>query len=461
VTTSTPQVLLATFQLCPEGEPGGDLVAALAARGVEARWACWDDADVDWAAADLVATRSTWDYHRRLPDFLAWAGEVVASGATLLNAGLFAWNADKAYLLDLAERVPTVPTLLLDDAGLREGLADALARWGTVVVKPRTGAGGVGLVVVEAVDDPALEGLTAGPWIAQPLVASVRTTGERSLFVLAGRVVSQVDKLPATGEVRVHELYGGRSAEAAVDPELAARAVAAVAAAESLAPGAPRAAYARVDLIHHDGQWVVSEVELIEPGLYLDVAPANADRFAELVVAELARPTFRDAGEADVAAAVALVESAYRGDASRAGWTTEADLLAGQRTDPDGVRAVIDAPDSRLLLAERDGALVACCQLERRGATAYFGMFAVDPTIQGGGLGSVVIAEAERLARAEWGAVALEMTVLAQRSELIAYYERRGYARTGETSPFPYGDERFGIPQRDDLHFVHLRKPLA
>ncbi|MFD6555776.1 GNAT family N-acetyltransferase, partial [Streptomyces sp. NPDC058398] len=89
--------------------------------------------------------------------------------------------------------------------------------------------------------------------------------------------------------------------------------------------------------------------------------------------------TFRDAVDSDVDALVALVESAYRGDSSRAGWTTEADILAGQRTDAEAVRAVVRAPDSRLLTVERDGALVACCQLEHRGDHAYFGMFAVSP----------------------------------------------------------------------------------
>ncbi|GAA3243760.1 hypothetical protein GCM10020256_68870 [Streptomyces thermocoprophilus] len=112
---------------------------------------------------------------------------------------------------------------------------------------------------------------------------------------------------------------------------------------------------------------------------------------------------FRDATDADVDALVALVESAYRGDASRAGWTTEADILDGQRTDPEGVLEIIKSPDSRLLTVERDGEIVACCQLEHRGDHAYFGMFAVRPGLQGGGLGKAVMAEAERQAREIWG----------------------------------------------------------
>ncbi|MBD0840577.1 MULTISPECIES: GNAT family N-acetyltransferase [unclassified Streptomyces] len=171
--------------------------------------------------------------------------------------------------------------------------------------------------------------------------------------------------------------------------------------------------------------------------------------------------TFRDATDADVDELVALIESAYRGDSSRAGWTTEADILEGQRTDPQGVLEVIKDADSRLLTVERDGRIVACCQLEHRGAHAYFGMFAVSPALQGAGLGKTVIAAAERTAREAWGVTQMHMTVISVREDLIAWYERRGYRRTGEMTPFPYGDERFGIPQRDDLQFELLVKELA
>lgn len=172
--------------------------------------------------------------------------------------------------------------------------------------------------------------------------------------------------------------------------------------------------------------------------------------------------TFRHASATDVEAIVALVESAYRGEASRAGWTTEADLLDGQRTDAAAVADILRSPGSTMLLADADGALVGCCQLERRaGGEAYFGMFSVRPGQQAQGLGRQLLAEAERIAADEWAARRMVMTVLAQRHELIAWYERRGYWVTGERKPFPYGDERFGIPQRPDLVFVVLAKPLA
>jgi len=275
-------VLLATSALLPNGEPGGELlVAALAERGIDSRWVLWDDTSVEWAAADLVAVRSTWDYHRRTAEFLAWARKVEAETRLLNGAEVFAWNADKGYLVALAVDVPCVPTALLDDATLVRGLQDALDRWGEVVVKPRTGAGGIGVVVASSVRDERLEGLTAAPWVVQPVVPSVRTTGETSVYVLGGRAVSQVDKVVAGDEIRVHELYGGRSTPVDLgrdQGDLAERAVAAAAARWDA-----DLSYARVDMMQWEDSWAVSELELIEPGLYLDVEPANAGRFAELV----------------------------------------------------------------------------------------------------------------------------------------------------------------------------------
>ncbi|GAA3775005.1 GNAT family N-acetyltransferase [Micromonospora maritima] len=169
----------------------------------------------------------------------------------------------------------------------------------------------------------------------------------------------------------------------------------------------------------------------------------------------------RVAGPADVTALVDLIESAYRGERARAGWTHEADLLDGQRTDPEMVSAAVTAPDGVVLVLTEDDATVACCQLERRDDHVYFGMFAVAPGRQGGGLGRELLAEAERYAREQWHAGEMRMTVIVQRDDLIAWYERRGYTRTGERSPFPYGDERFGLPRRPDLAFETLRRKLG
>ncbi len=184
-------VLLATSSNWPEGEPGAPaLVAAITRRGIEARWACWDDPAVDWAAADLVAVRSTWDYTDRVQEFLAWARDVDGRTLLLNGADVFAWNHDKAYLAGLT--VPVVPTRTADSV---EELSAAVAAFGTSVVKPRVGAAGGGVIVVDDPADPRLGTVirshpelppAAGPWVVQPLVGSVRTEGETSVFVLEG-----------------------------------------------------------------------------------------------------------------------------------------------------------------------------------------------------------------------------------------------------------------------------------
>lgn len=171
--------------------------------------------------------------------------------------------------------------------------------------------------------------------------------------------------------------------------------------------------------------------------------------------------TFRDAGPEDVQDVLVLVESAYRGLSSREGWTTEADLLEGQRTDAESVAAIVADPDAAVLLAEGADGLLGCCELRRSEGGAYFGMFAVRPKLQGRGVGRRLITHADAEAVRRWDAAALEMTVIGQRTDLIAWYERLGFAATGERKPFPHGDERFGQPRRDDLEFVVLRRPTT
>jgi ribosomal protein S18 acetylase RimI-like enzyme len=171
-------------------------------------------------------------------------------------------------------------------------------------------------------------------------------------------------------------------------------------------------------------------------------------------------PTFRNATEDDLDALLALVTSAYRGDDSRVGWTTEADLLDGERIDREVLREDLLRSRSTVLLAERDGAMLACAHVAEIDGNGYFGMFAVRPELQGAGLGKALLAEAERVVGAGWGLPRMRMTVIDVRDELIAWYQRRGYHRTGILKPFPYGDLRFGIPKRDDLRFEVLEKDL-
>lgn len=147
---------------------------------------------------------------------------------------------------------------------------------------------------------------------------------------------------------------------------------------------------------------------------------------------------FRLARTADLPALKHLVESAYRGEAARAGWTNEADLLEGERISAEDLAATVADPGNRVILAESQDALIGTVTITDRGqGVAYLGMLGVDPARQAGGLGRVLIAESEAVARRDFGARIMEMTVIANRPELIAYYERRGYALTGETRPFP------------------------
>lgn len=170
---------------------------------------------------------------------------------------------------------------------------------------------------------------------------------------------------------------------------------------------------------------------------------------------------WRESEAADISALVALIESAYRGDASRAGWTTEADLLGGNRTSAAMLAETLGDPNQTMRVCEEDGAIIACVTLERRDGYGYVGTVSVKPELQGGGLGRELLTQAETMLQARWSLPLARMTVIAQRPELIAWYERRGYQLTDKTAPFPYGDSRFGAPKRDDLYFVILEKALA
>ncbi len=170
---------------------------------------------------------------------------------------------------------------------------------------------------------------------------------------------------------------------------------------------------------------------------------------------------FRRALTSDVPQVVALVESAYRGEGSQHGWTTEADLLDGQRTDALEVSALLVAPGSQIILAFDGDALLASAHIQMHEDGCHFGMFAVVPTLQGAGVGKALLAEGERRAMADFAATEMRMWVLWMRESLIAFYQRRGYRPTGQREEFPYGDANFGLPKREDLYFVVLSKVLC
>jgi predicted N-acetyltransferase YhbS len=173
-------------------------------------------------------------------------------------------------------------------------------------------------------------------------------------------------------------------------------------------------------------------------------------------------PTIRPATRADIPALHALIESAYRGDSARQGWTHEADLLDGQRTDPASLAEIIDDTDQRILVALDGSDIIGCVQIARKeNGKSYLGLLTVDPLRQASGLGKQLIAAAEHAAGTYFGALMIEMTVIKQRNELIDYYNRRGYSETGEERPFPLSDVRFGLPKTSELAFVVLAKNIG
>jgi glutathione synthase/RimK-type ligase-like ATP-grasp enzyme len=276
-------VLLVTSKQWVDGEPGAPaLDRALADLGLSSQWVVWDDETTDWTSARAVAVRSTWDYIDVPQAFLEWARRVEEQAFLLNGSAVFAWNTDKQYLVELgAAGVPVVPTVSVDE---RDDLVAAAASFeGRVVVKPRIGAGGLGVVVVTDPDDLADADVGRGPWAVQPVVESVRTEGEHSIFVLGGETTYQVRKLPGGEEIRVHEHFGGQTSGVPVDEELKALAKACVTTAEGLLGSTIH--YARVDAMRlKSGELVVSELEVTEPGLYLDVIPENAKAFATVML---------------------------------------------------------------------------------------------------------------------------------------------------------------------------------
>ncbi len=169
--------------------------------------------------------------------------------------------------------------------------------------------------------------------------------------------------------------------------------------------------------------------------------------------------SFRQATANEAKTIVNLVNSAYRGDSSRAGWTTEADLLEGPRTNEKEIISLIERDDSMVLLCLQGDEIVGSVNVEKKGTAGYLGLFVVSPKLQGGGIGKQFIRAAETESQKAWGIFKMTMSVITIREELIAYYERRGYKRTGILNPFPT-EESESVPQVD-LQLETLEKSLV
>ena len=153
-----------------------------------------------------------------------------------------------------------------------------------------------------------------------------------------------------------------------------------------------------------------------------------------------------------------LINSAYRGETSRQGWTTEADLLDGTRTDAALIRDVINSRDTTLLKISDTHNILGCVELRKESNRMYLGMLTVRPDMQGRGIGKMLMKRAEEHAMKS-GCAMMYMTVLVPRTELIAWYERQGYVNTNKRKPFAFGDPRFGHP-KEPLEFTVLTKEL-
>lgn len=291
-------IAVATADLTPLGVDDEDLDAPLLQAAVEdragpgvLRFARWDDPGVDWAAFDLVVLRSTWDYARRLPEFLDWLGTTSAVTRVLNDPRVVEWNSDKRYLGDLDRAgVDVVPTAYATDPdGVRAAFAGLV---GQVVVKPAVSAGSH-LTGRFRVGDPAgaaLAGriLAAGKTVmVQPFVPSVAVRGETAVIFLDGRASHAVRKGPLLAEGG--GLIGGAYVEELTPVELDARhrtaAQRALDAFGDLLPDVPPLLYARVDLVEdEEGTLRLLELELIEPSLFLPQAPGSAGLLADAVL---------------------------------------------------------------------------------------------------------------------------------------------------------------------------------
>lgn len=279
---SRPRVAIATCADYPDLEVDDELLEeALRQRGCEAVSVVWDRDEVEWRGFDLCLVRSTWDYHEKHPEFLAWTRQVEAGTALHNSADTIAWNSDKTYLRRLAQAgVPTVPTVWPkrgDAVDLEQTLAER--GWEEVVIKPVVDLGARNLHRVRTGDEgrEALEAvLTRQAAMIQPFLASLEVEGETSLIYIDGAFTHAVRKRPAAGDFRVQSIWGGtfgRAEPTTSQTEIAERAITQLGEAPL---------YARADLVTGPGgDPCLIELELIEPNLYLSAHPPAAEALAE------------------------------------------------------------------------------------------------------------------------------------------------------------------------------------
>ncbi|MFI5297458.1 MAG: RimK family alpha-L-glutamate ligase [Polyangiales bacterium] len=261
------------------------LVSALEDIGVSAVPAVWSRADIDWTSFDAVVIRSPWDYFERAAEFRRWLDARIASGVLMCNSReILDWNFDKSYLQDLARQdVELVPTICI--ARQQEVDLAALARargWDEIVVKP-TIAGGAYRTYRFRLDElPRYAGdiaqtLADRGVLVQPFLPEILTGGELSLLFFDGVFSHAVCKRPKAGDYRVQFQFGGTDANVEVSEALIAQARACIACAPTLP------VYARVDGVVKDGRFLLMELEVFEPLMFLSRDPAAPGRFARAI----------------------------------------------------------------------------------------------------------------------------------------------------------------------------------
>ncbi|MGB3271243.1 MAG: hypothetical protein WBA65_14955 [Rhodanobacter sp.] len=261
------------------------LAATLERLGLPPTVCVWNDAQVDWSAFDLVLIRTIWDYHRHHAAFGQWLDRLDRLGvATMNDSRLLRWNSDKRYLAELDRLgVATIPSRLARGSELARVLASMPGA--SVVVKP-TISGGAWQTLRGEVGDEAFAAAVAQlpptmDYLVQPYLPEIASAGEWSLLYFGGEYSHAVIKHPAAGDYRVQDEHGGRSHPAT--PDAATRAAAGRALAALTGAGHDVPAYARVDGVVSGGRFVLMELELIEPSLFLAAQPLAAERLAHLL----------------------------------------------------------------------------------------------------------------------------------------------------------------------------------
>ena len=300
---NSPRIALASCgPFPPVADDEGPLCAALEALGACIEVPAWDAA-VDWSRYDAVLIRTTWDYHERQAEFVAWSEHVASVTRLFHGPDVVRWNTDKSYLAALAAGgVPLAETVWLAAgmplAGALRAITASAERWGRAFLKPIVGANSWRTLAFEA-DEAGLaaaatllasvagaaETLAAG-FMLQPYLPSVETGGERSLIWIDGAPSHAVAKVPVRGDYRVQEDWGASDFGITAEPELADLATLAIRVAEGIL--GQRLLYGRADTLRdRDGRLVLVELELVEPCLFFRHGPDAGDRLARGLWARL------------------------------------------------------------------------------------------------------------------------------------------------------------------------------